>query len=198
MNLYESKVFPSINDFLTKDFQDYRVELLKDATGDVLEVGMGSGMMFGLYPSSVKNVCAIDPNSGMLAKARAKDCNNIKILHGRAEQLSFEDNYFDTVVCFLVLCSVSDLDKSLKEIRRVLKKDGKLLFFEHIAHEKGTLRRGVSNLLNPLWKIGTCGCHLNRDTVVAMQNNGFLVDLIPFVKPISNLLPFARGVGQII
>jgi ubiquinone/menaquinone biosynthesis C-methylase UbiE len=193
MGVYENKIFPIINDYITKAFDHFRQVLLSHASGKVLEVGMGSGMTFGFYPDVVSKVDGIDPNLGMLKRLDSNIDPRITIHKARAEDLAFEDNTFDTVVCFLVLCSVSDVKKSLFEIKRVLKNDGKLLFFEHVAPITGSFHASLFKALNPIWKIPTCGCNLTRDTMSLMQECGFDVTLSAFDKRPSRIIPFIRG-----
>jgi|SaaInlStandDraft_6_1057023.scaffolds.fasta_scaffold118391_2 ubiquinone/menaquinone biosynthesis C-methylase UbiE len=102
MTFYETNIFPTLNDLVTKGFGRFRKDLLTMAKGKVLEIGMGSGMSFDFYPHAVTSVDAIDPNPSMLERAKEKPNTKIKLQLGQAEQLNFEDDSFDTIICFLV------------------------------------------------------------------------------------------------
>ena len=94
---------------------------------------------------------------------------------GDAQQLTFQDNSFDTAVAFLVFCTIPDPQKAAKELFRVLKPGGQLLFFEHVAAEKPSTARWQARL-NPYWNKVACGCHLNRDTTKIFEDAGFEFD----------------------
>lgn len=197
MNIYETKIFPFINDFITKDFDSHRKDLYKNSSGKVLEIGIGSGSEEHFYPDSVTSIDGIDPNKGMLKKAEEINDSRLRLHLGSCEDLPFEDNHFDTIINFLVLCSVSNIDKSISEIKRVLKHKGKILFFEHIAPPKGTRHRRLLERIDPYWQIPACGCHLVRDTGIILKENGFKLEFIEFKKVPSKVIPIIRGIARV-
>lgn len=111
----------------------WRARLLADAHGHVLEIGIGTGINLQHYPAGVTAVTGIDISGPMLARA-TPDLPACPIdLHAMdAQQLSFPDQTFDTVVATLVFCSVPDPRQGLAEAGRVCRPDGKLLFLEHV------------------------------------------------------------------
>lgn len=141
-----------------------RQEILSSASGEVLEIGFGTGLNLPYYPSTVKTLTAIDPNEGVnaIAKQRIQDSPitvTLKPLSG--ESLPLANNSFDTVVCTWTLCSIPQVDKALQETFRVLKPNGKFIFIEHGLSPE----RGIStwqNRITPLQKKIADGCHLNR------------------------------------
>ncbi|MEF3309239.1 methyltransferase domain-containing protein [Paenibacillus sp. GYB004] len=160
----------------TKSFRPIREALLAQARGTVLEIGSGTGVNFPLYRSPDK-VVAIEPDSAMLTRSlqRAEHAAvPIEVVQAGAEQLPFESNRFDSVVCTLVLCTIPDPQGALAEIRRVCKPGGTLLLFEHVLLEHpiwSAAQRG----LTPMWKKLCGGCHLNRNSLAFVQQAGFQI-----------------------
>jgi ubiquinone/menaquinone biosynthesis C-methylase UbiE len=146
------------------------------AHGEVLEIGVGSGLNLAFYdPDRVRKLTAIDPSSPLLerASARVRDARvPIELVRGSAEALPFADHSFDSIVMTYTLCSIDDPLRALAELRRVLRPDGELLFVEHgLAREESTRR--WQRRLTPLWKRVAGGCHLDRDTGAMLQEAGF-------------------------
>lgn len=153
--------------------QRWQRSLAKLARGRVLEVGCGTGQMLPLYPGSVE-LFGLDPNPDALVRARRR-APQAGILRASAEQLPFPDASFDTVVSGLVFCSVSDPALGLAEIRRVLKRDGRLLMLEHV-HAENRAGRWLLDTLQPPWTLLTGGCHPNRETEKSVENAGFCIE----------------------
>jgi ubiquinone/menaquinone biosynthesis C-methylase UbiE len=118
--------------------------------------------------------------------------DHIDVIAGSAERIEVADGSFDFAVSTLVCCSVDDLHASLREIRRILRPGGSLVFLEHVAAEPGTSRRRWQNWLTPLWRKIAGNCHLNRETERAIVDCGFEITQItresmrkapPFVRP---------------
>jgi ubiquinone/menaquinone biosynthesis C-methylase UbiE len=99
----------------------------------------------------------------------------VRVLAGHATALPFEDNRFDAAVASLVLCSIPDMRAALAEMRRVLKPDGELRFFEHVRSEKPWFGR-LQDAITPLQSRIGGGCHPNRDTAAAIRAAGFDID----------------------
>jgi ubiquinone/menaquinone biosynthesis C-methylase UbiE len=151
-----------------------RSEMLKDVTGNVLEIGAGTGLNFPHYRNGA-TVAATEPDPGMLAGARKRSAEaaaQIEVQQASAEELPFPDATFDFAVSTLVLCGVNDPAKALAEIWRVLKPGGELRVYEHIRYKNpiGALSQDVINLAGPL--IGA-RCHPNRDTERHLREAGF-------------------------
>lgn len=162
-----------------KKFKKIRKRLISKAKGHVLEIGSGTGVNFPFYVNAT-HVTAIEPNSDMLKRSCSKARNHfvpIQMHLGKADDLPFPDNTFDTVVGTLVFCTIPDSKKALAEIQHALKPDGKLLLFEHVRLNHSVLGK-TQDLLTPLWKRMCDGCCLNRDTLQMVKNAGFHVDSV--------------------
>lgn len=157
--------------------QDWRRSLLLSLTGDVLEVGAGTGANLEVYPSTVKSLHLTEPSSFMREKLSEKaskgNFQGFHIFADSAENLSFPDKSFDAVVCTFVLCSVGSLENALREIHRVLRPQGRLLFIEHVAAHPDSKRFILQRRINFLWKRLCAGCHLQRPTEEAISKVGF-------------------------
>ena len=184
MSLY-SHVFARVYDpFLAlgerSGMRDLRRETLATARGRVLEVGAGTGLNVQLYPGTVTGITLAEPDAPMAARLRRRvsgASHPVEVVQAPAEQLPFADGSFDTVVSTLVLCTVADMAASLREIARVLAPGGQLLFVEHVRAGHGRLVRWQERLHEP-WRRFACGCHCNRDTAVALRDNGFAVERV--------------------
>src|SRR3974390_307006 len=123
---------------------EMRRNLIEGASGDVLEIGGGTGANLAYYGAGVESLTVTEPERPMLKRLerKAREQNShASILRAPAEDLPFEDASFDTVVSTLVLCAVDDQVRSVRELRRVLRPDGKLLCFEHLRSEEPRVAR---------------------------------------------------------
>ncbi|KAL3654241.1 hypothetical protein CASFOL_003922 [Castilleja foliolosa] len=153
---------------------------LKGKAENILEIGVGTGpnlKYYADYPGV--NVIGVDPNRKMekYAQVAAENAGlkpeNFKFMQAVAEALPLNDASVDAVVGTLVLCSVEDVDKTLQEIRRVLKPGGFYIFVEHVAAKDGTILRFVQRVLDPLQQKLADGCHLTRNTAHNIATTGF-------------------------
>ncbi|WKV08337.1 class I SAM-dependent methyltransferase [Thermoanaerobacterium sp. CMT5567-10] len=154
----------------------WRKMLWSEVSGNtILEAGIGTGSNILYYPEG-KNIYGIDfsPKMVEIAKDKAKRYGkDVDIRVMDIENLEFNDNTFDAIVTSCVFCSVPDPIKGLKELKRVLKNDGKLFMLEHVRSKKliiGTLM----DTLNPL-TVNTWGANINRDTVKNLKISGFKI-----------------------
>lgn len=151
------------------------------AHGDVLELGIGSGLNLAFYdPRIVMHVTGIDPSAPLLERARARAAQvdiPVELARGRAEDLPFDRGRFDSALVTYSLCSVEDPAAALAEVRRVLKPGGELVFVEHgLAADRRTQR--WQRWLTPLWRRIGGGCRLDRDIATLVAGAGFgLADL---------------------
>ncbi len=156
---------------------ELRRRLLANARGRVLEIGVGTGLSIPFYPP-VDELVATDPAEPMLRRARrraAQTGRDVTLVEAPAERLPFEDDSFDTVVSMLVLCTVSDQQRALQEIRRVLRPGGQLLLSEHVR-AKDPKRARWQDRLEGAWGVVANGCHPNRRTLDAIRDAGFDVN----------------------
>jgi ubiquinone/menaquinone biosynthesis C-methylase UbiE len=176
-----------------------RAALVGELRGRVLEIGAGTGANLHHYQQAERVVCT-EPSAPMrerLAPRVAAAAVPIEVRDAAAESLPFDDDSFDVAVSTLVLCTVSDVDATLAEIRRVLKAGSPLVFIEHGGGADGT--RGVwQRRLDPIWTRVGCGCHLTRDVHANLTHAGFDVTEFEQFSPKQTppvLLPFAQGVA---
>ena len=152
-----------------------RAALLPEATGRVLELGIGSGLNLPFYGPAVTTITGIDPSKKLLSMAQtfAQEANSpVRLIHGSAEALPFENHEFDTIVTTWTLCSIPDAVTALREARRVLRPGGTLLFVEHGASsEKKVLL--WQNRLNSTWGRIAGGCNINRPIDRLIEGAGF-------------------------
>jgi ubiquinone/menaquinone biosynthesis C-methylase UbiE len=130
-----------------------------------------------LYGDGVRTLTLTEPEKPMvrrLEKHIAERHPGAKLLRAPAEDLPFNDSSFDTVVSTLVLCTVDDQPRALREMRRVLRPGGRLLFIEHVRSEEQKLARLQDRMAPINVRIGH-GCHCNRPTLEGIQNAGFAV-----------------------
>ncbi len=176
-----SRVSAGVYDLVTagmerRFFGGHRHRLLQAAGGKVLDVGAGTGANLPHYPwDHVSELVLLDPSPGMLARARRKATAlgvAVQLRQGRAEQLPFEDESFDTSVFTLSLCTIPDPGGALREAHRVLRPDGRLLVLEHVRARDPRLA-AWQDRLTPLWKTIQGGCHPNRDTRATIEAAGF-------------------------
>jgi ubiquinone/menaquinone biosynthesis C-methylase UbiE len=158
---------------------DLRKESLAGASGRVLEIGAGTGANLPLYGPDVESLTLTEPEPPMLKRLEKRvreEAPLAKVLRAPAEDLPFADDSFDTAVSTLVLCGVDDQPRALRELRRVLKPGGKLIFIEHVrSDEPGLARRqdrmnGLNHFL--------VGCECNRPTLASIEAAGFEVEQV--------------------
>jgi ubiquinone/menaquinone biosynthesis C-methylase UbiE len=164
-----------------------REKVIPLAKGRVLEIGIGSGLNLTYYnPAEVLHLTGIDPSkeAWKLAEINVRDLGfDVEFIQAYAGNIPLEDDQFDTAVITYTLCSITDPVVSLKEIRRVLKPSGQLIFCEHgIAPDKKIQR--WQNKVNPYWRWISGGCNLNRDIPGLLHEAGFeIVDVDTMYLP---------------
>lgn len=149
------------------------------AHGNVLELGVGSGLNLAFYDASkVSKVTGIDPSVPLLARAAHRASTApvpVELLRSHAEHLPFADRTFDSAVITYSLCSVDDPARTLIELRRVLRPGGELVFVEHgLARDAATRR--WQRWLTPAWRRVGGGCHLDRDIAAILRDAGYRSD----------------------
>jgi ubiquinone/menaquinone biosynthesis C-methylase UbiE len=155
---------------------DMRRGLVDQAAGRVLEIGGGTGLNLRHYGLQVNSLTITEPDPSMLKRLERRvdaDRPATTVLRAPAEDLPFEDGTFDTVVSTLVLCGVDDQPRAVREIRRVLRPGGALLFLEHVRSDdpKAARKQDRMNWLN---RLVVC-CECNRPTLHTIEDAGFEV-----------------------
>jgi len=151
--------------------------LLTGLSGRIIEIGAGSGLSFAHYPDTVTEVLAVEPEPYLRRLADRASHHApvpVRVVDGDADHLPAEDESFDGAVVSLVLCSVPDQVPALREIHRVLIPRGQLRFYEHVrSHNQRQAR--VQDRIDWVWSHIAGGCHANRDTTAAIEDNGFRI-----------------------
>ncbi len=162
----------------TKRLLPYRQRVVRAAEGDVLEVGIGSGLNFPFYGPNARRVFALEPSPQLIEMARRaarKVSMPAAFLEASAEQIPLDARSVDSIVMTWVGCSIPDVDPALREMRRVLRPGGRLLFVEHGRSPDAGVARWQERL-NPYWQRLSGGCHLNRKIVDQLPAAGFRIE----------------------
>ena len=176
MSLYSRHVFPHLLDWIMSQpaFMAAREELLAEVQGEVLEIGFGTGLNLDYYPEAVSSLTTVDVNPGVHRLAEIWLSNSrlpVRFELVSGERLPMPDNSYDAVVSTWTLCSIPDVMSALKEIRRVLKPEGRFYFVEHGLSPDANIAKW-QHRLTPIQKVIADGCHLNRDTLKLVEQAG--------------------------
>jgi ubiquinone/menaquinone biosynthesis C-methylase UbiE len=173
----------------------HREALVSQAVGRVVEIGGGTGANLPFYGESVESLTLVEPEAPMarrLERHLRERAAKANVVHAFAEELPFEDGSFDVAVSTLVLCTVADQPRALRELRRVLVPGGRLLFIEHVRSANPRLARWQNRLNGVQQRVGH-GCNCNRSTVEGIGAAGFSVTALahdtlrkapPIVRPL--------------
>lgn len=179
MGFYRDQILPKLCDLAmrNKQLRPYRERVVGQAEGRVLEIGAGSGMNFGLY-SHAADVLALEPDPHLIEMARRRAMGAprpVELIEASAEGIPLADRSVDTVVSTWTMCSIPHAVDALREMRRVLKPGGRLLFVEHgLSPSPGV--QTWQHRLTPLWAGIFGGCHLDRPIDALVAESGFRID----------------------
>lgn len=180
MSFYARRVLPHIINLAMKnrDLMRLRGVWVPQARGEVLEVGIGSGLNLPFYSSEVGRVYGVEPSVALQEMARRRAAagrTKVEFLSQSAEEvLPLADESVDTIVMTWTLCSIPDAPRALAQMKRVLKADGRLLFIEHgRSPDAGVV--AWQDRLTPVWKKIGGGCHLNRKIDELLAKAGFVI-----------------------
>jgi len=194
MNLYNKYILPKAINWACsqKPSMKQREKIIPLASGNVLEIGVGSGLNLPFYTSKVKKLIAIDPSKELWKRTLVNTQQlpfNFQFIEASAESIPAISNSFDCVVITYTLCTIPNLTKAFSEIKRVLKPTGKFLFCEHGKAPENGIQK-YQNIVNPVWKRIGGGCNLNRNIPALIEENGFTISkletmYLPGWKPAS-------------
>jgi ubiquinone/menaquinone biosynthesis C-methylase UbiE len=158
-----------------------------------LEIGIGSGLNLPFYSSEVQRVVGVEPSTTLQEMARSREAGGgakVEFLSQSAEEsLPLPDQSIDTIVMTWTLCSIPDAPKALAQMKRVLKRDGRLLFIEHGRSPDASVVVWQDRL-TPVWKKIGGGCHLNRKIDELLPAAGFAIgelktEYLPGPRPMT-------------
>ncbi len=158
--------------------RERRRELLRQARGRTVELGSGTGLNLPHYPADLDELILTEPSAPMAARLERRlrrSGRAARVLRTPAERLPLADRSVDTVVSTLVLCTVETPEVTLREVARVLRPDGQLLFIEHVRAESARLAAWQDRLAEP-WRRFAEGCRCNRPTVELIEAGDLAVD----------------------
>ena len=178
MSFYAERVLPHLIHLAcsTGPQLKQREKIVHLAQGDVLEIGMGSGLNLPYYdPGKVRKIFGLEPSAGMRRKARpmveAADIE-VEFIDLPGEEIPLEADSVDTVLVTYTLCTIPDAATALEGMRRVLKPGGQLIFCEHGVAPDESVRRWQHRLNGP-WSRVAGGCNMNRDIIGLIEAGGF-------------------------
>lgn len=195
MNLYDRYLLPYLIDVACgiEPVQRQRAKIVPRATGRVLEIGIGTGRNLPFYDKSkLEELYGLDPAEQMhrLARKRMQISGiDMHLLTLSAEEIPEPDASFDTLVMTFTLCSIPEPVMAVKEMKRVLKPEGQLLFCEHGLAPDASVQKW-QHRLTPIWKSLAGGCHLDRDIPALLREGGFRIaqleaQYLPGPKPLT-------------
>jgi ubiquinone/menaquinone biosynthesis C-methylase UbiE len=162
-------------------FRAYRRWLVPRVSGSLLEVGSGTGANIPFLPCRGLTELVLSDvklHQERLRSRLQEGCfEDAELVESSAEELPFPEERFDSALATLVFCSVPDLMKGLREVRRVLKPGGRFFFMEHVLPHNNHLAVPM-RVINPIWKVAAGGCHLNRRTAEAIDEAGFTIETL--------------------
>lgn len=180
MSAYKKYCLPHLLNLICslKAVQEQRQKVIPLAKGQVLEIGMGTGLNIPYYDANnIDFIWGLEPSSGMRKKAKSNIKNapfEIRQLDVTCEEIPLDENSIDSIVLTYTLCTIPDWNSALRQMRRVLKPDGTLIFCEHGAAPTENVRKWQKRL-NPFWKIIAGGCNLNRPIPQLIEQSGFTI-----------------------
>ena len=183
MSFYNEHVYPHLVSALgnPKPIAEIRKRILPLADGDVLEIGVGPGVNFPHYdPAKVKKVYALEPNRGMMSRAdeqRKRTCLQVEFIDLPGERIPLPDASVDTIVSTFTLCTIPGVADAIKGLRRVLKPNGKFIFFEHGLAPDVPVQRWQRRT-EPFFQWAFEGCHVTRDIPSLISKAGFVIEKV--------------------
>ena len=189
MSLYEKYLLPKFLNCAcgSKPISYQRKKVVPMAEGKVLEIGMGSGLNLPFYDKSkLDELWGLDPSEGLSEMAKQvadEEAMEVNFISAGAEEIPLPDNHFDSVLMTYTMCTIPEVHRANKEIQRVLKGNGRLIFCEHGEAPDKNIKKW-QNRINPLWKKLAGGCNINRNIPSLIQESGFdIVDLEEMYLP---------------
>ncbi|HET7530969.1 MAG TPA: class I SAM-dependent methyltransferase [Mycobacteriales bacterium] len=180
MGFYGNRVLPHVINVVmdTKRSRAIRARVCRDLSGEVLEIGFGTGHNLPYLPDTVSRVLAVEPSGGgvRLAQERIRSSGvTVDVVGLDGQQLPLDDASVDAVLCTWSLCTIPDPVAAVAEARRVLRPDGRFHFVEHGRAPDERVRRWQQRL-EPVQKRIAGGCHLSRDITAILESGGLTIE----------------------
>jgi ubiquinone/menaquinone biosynthesis C-methylase UbiE len=178
MSLYEKYVLPKFLNCAcgSKPVARQREKVVPLAEGRVLEIGIGSGLNLPFYDKTkVDEIWGLDPSeelSGMARTVATQEGMKVNFISSGAEEIPLPDDHFDSVLITYTMCTIPEVIRANREIRRVLKDQGKMIFCEHGVAPDDNIRKWQKRI-NPFWGKIAGGCNINRNIPSLIQESGF-------------------------
>ncbi len=189
MSLYDKYVLPKFLNCAcgSNPVARQRQKVVPLVEGKVLEIGIGSGLNLPFYDKSkIDELWGLDPSEELSDMARkVADSENIEVnfISSGAEEIPLPDKYFDSVLITYTMCTIPEVARANREIKRVLKTGGKLIFCEHGEAPDKNIRKWQKRI-NPFWGKLAGGCNIDRKIPTLIQNSGFeIVELEEMYLP---------------
>ena len=180
-DFYERRVFPHVLEFAMRPLGELRAATLVEASGEVLEIGFGTGLNLAHYPKGVAKLVTADPMEALPERVRERIEGApfpVELHHLPADRtLPFDAGRFDCVTMTWTLCTIAEPVAAVREMRRVLKPGGKLLFIEHGRSDDAQVARWQDRW-NPIQNVIGCGCNVNRKIDALVEQGGFRLDAL--------------------
>ena len=177
---YERTILPRLIDTACSQppMTKLRAQYVALAQGQVLEIGIGSGLNLPHYADAVESIVGVDPAEELTTKAKARAdaiAVPVDVIGVSGESIPVASESFDTVVCTWTLCSIPEPEAAVQEMYRALKPGGRLIFVEHGRSEEPTVAKWQRRI-EPLWKVLAGGCHLTRRADDLLRSGGFQIE----------------------
>ena len=182
MGFYQDQIVPLLINLTMRrqELSTYRSRVVPAAEGRVLEIGIGSGLNLPYYSHKVERLVGLDPSPKLLSMVRRNlksNSSSVELIEGSAEAIPLENNSVDTVITTWTLCSIPDAERALREMHRVLRSAGRLLFVEHGRAPEPNVS-WWQDRLTPAWKRIGGGWHLTRAVQMLIEDAGFQFDRV--------------------
>lgn len=203
--MYAKYVLPRLINLAMKntDMTRLRSESVSQAHGNVLEIGIGSGLNLPFYSSTVHHVYGVDLSLELqrmaLKRASGKSSEVTFLPQSAEDRIPLADLSIDTIVVTWSLCSIPNPAAALQQMKRVLKRNGQLIFIEHGCSADAGVRVWQDRI-TPIWKRIGGGCHLNRKIDDLIKAAGFQVtELKNFYLPGPRPMTYTyQGVASVV
>jgi len=180
VSLYDKYLLPHLLNCTCnqKPFIYQRKKVVPFAKGNILEIGIGSGLNIPFYEAEdINKIWGIDPSEELIAMAKKQindDTPDIEFIISKAEDIDFDDAFFDTILMTYTMCTISNLSEAFREIRRVIKPSGTLIFCEHgMAPDENVVK--WQNRINTFWPKISGGCNINKEIPRIVESLGFSI-----------------------